>query len=39
MERRWQVLAVVSVAVFVVSLDMFIVNVAFPNIRDDFGGA
>jgi EmrB/QacA subfamily drug resistance transporter len=37
MERRWQVLTVVSVAVFVVGLDLFIVNIAFPDIRADFG--
>jgi EmrB/QacA subfamily drug resistance transporter len=36
--RRWKVLAVVSVAVFMVGLDMFIVNVAFPDIRGDFEG-
>jgi EmrB/QacA subfamily drug resistance transporter len=39
MERRWKVLIVVSVAVFMVSLDLFIVNVAFPDISRDFGGA
>ena len=39
MERRWKVLAVVSVAVFVASLDLFIVNVAFPDIERDFSGA
>lgn len=38
MARRWQVLTVVSVAVFVVSLDLFIVNIAFPDIRADFDG-
>jgi EmrB/QacA subfamily drug resistance transporter len=31
--HRWKVLIVVSVAVFMVSLDMFIVNVAFPQIE------
>jgi EmrB/QacA subfamily drug resistance transporter len=36
--HRWKVLAVVSVAVFVVSLDLFIVNIAFPDIQADFGG-
>jgi EmrB/QacA subfamily drug resistance transporter len=36
MERRWQVLTVVSVAVFMVSLDLFIVNIAFPDIARDF---
>jgi EmrB/QacA subfamily drug resistance transporter len=39
MERRWQVLAVVSVAVFVAGLDMFIVNVAFPRIEREFSGS
>jgi EmrB/QacA subfamily drug resistance transporter len=39
MQRRWQVLRVVSVAVFMVSLDLFIVNIAFPQIRSDFGDA
>ena len=39
MERRWKVLAVVSVAVFVVGLDMFIVNIAFPKIEQDFSGS
>ena len=39
MEHRWKVLAVVSVAVFMVSLDLFIVNVAFPQIEHDLGGA
>ncbi|HEY1538051.1 MAG TPA: MFS transporter [Solirubrobacteraceae bacterium] len=39
MERRWQVLTVVSVAVFMVSLDLFIVNIAFPHIAGDFHGA
>jgi EmrB/QacA subfamily drug resistance transporter len=38
MERRWQVLTVVSVAVFMASLDLFIVNVAFPDIGRDFAG-
>lgn len=31
--------AVVSVAVFLATLDMFIVNIAFPAIRDAFSGA
>jgi EmrB/QacA subfamily drug resistance transporter len=39
MERRWKVLIAVSVAVFMVSLDLFIVNIAFPAIRADFGNA
>src|SRR4051794_16194214 len=36
--RRWKVLAVVSTAVFMSSLDLFIVNIAFPDIRSDFPG-
>ena len=39
MERGWKVLIVVSVAVFMVSLDLFIVNVASPEIRRDFARA
>jgi EmrB/QacA subfamily drug resistance transporter len=38
MERRWKVLIVVSVAVFMASMDLFIVNIAFPDIRADFAG-
>jgi EmrB/QacA subfamily drug resistance transporter len=38
-ERRWKVLIVVSVAVFMVSLDLFIVNIAFPAIRSNFDDA
>src|SRR4051812_46038876 len=38
MARRWQVLIVVSVAVFMASLDLFIVNIAFPTIARDFAG-
>jgi EmrB/QacA subfamily drug resistance transporter len=36
--HRWRVLIVVSAAVFMASLDLFIVNIAFPAIRQDFGG-
>jgi EmrB/QacA subfamily drug resistance transporter len=39
MQRKWQVLLVVSIAVFMTSLDLFIVNVAFPDIRREFSGA
>src|SRR5215216_4714629 len=39
MQRRWQVLILVSVATFVASLDLFIVNIAFPEIRAELGGA
>src|SRR3954452_17731813 len=38
LDRRWKVLAVVSVAVFMSSLDLFIVNIAFPDIAKDFSG-
>jgi EmrB/QacA subfamily drug resistance transporter len=38
LDRRWKVLAVVSVAVFMSSLDLFIVNIAFPDIARDFSG-
>jgi EmrB/QacA subfamily drug resistance transporter len=37
--RRWKVLAVASVAVFMSFLDVTIVNVAFPDIETDFAGA
>src|SRR5213080_1514209 len=36
--HRWHVLIVVSLAVFMASLDLFIVNIAFPAIERDFGG-
>src|SRR4051794_37781125 len=39
MAQRWRVLIVVSAAVFMASLDLFIVNIAFPDIQSDFGGA
>jgi EmrB/QacA subfamily drug resistance transporter len=39
MSRQWKVLAVVSAAVFMASLDLFIVNVAFPDIQRDFAGS
>jgi EmrB/QacA subfamily drug resistance transporter len=38
MEHRWKVLTVVSIAVFMASLDLFIVNIAFSDIRADFHG-
>jgi EmrB/QacA subfamily drug resistance transporter len=34
--RRWQVLLVTSVAVFMALLDVTIVNIAFPDLRADF---
>src|SRR5918992_2589409 len=39
MERRWKVLAVTAVAVFMGFLDVTIVNVAFPDIERDFTDA
>lgn len=39
MERRWKVLAVVSIALFMANLDLFIVNIAFPDIAKDFHGS
>jgi EmrB/QacA subfamily drug resistance transporter len=38
-ERRWKVLAVTAVAVFMGFLDVTIVNVAFPDIERDFADA
>jgi EmrB/QacA subfamily drug resistance transporter len=38
MKQRYRVLAVVSAAVFMSSLDLFIVNIAFPDIQRDFSG-
>ena len=38
LERRWQVLVVSSTALFVASLDLFIVNIAFPDIEREFDG-
>jgi MFS family permease len=37
-ERRWKVLIVAAVAVFMGFLDVTIVNVAFPDIERDFAG-
>src|SRR5579864_5074114 len=39
MQRKWLVLAVTSVAVFMSFLDATIVNIAFPSIRSTFTGA
>jgi EmrB/QacA subfamily drug resistance transporter len=36
--HRWRVFAIVSVGVFMAGLDLFIVNIAFPDIRRDFDG-
>jgi EmrB/QacA subfamily drug resistance transporter len=38
MERKWKVLAVIVVGVFMAGLDVFIVNIAFPQIHADFPG-
>ena len=38
MSRRGRVAAIVSVGVFVASLDLFIVNIAFPDLQRDFAG-
>ena len=38
MPQRYLVLVIVSVATFVASLDLFIVNIAFPSIQRDFAG-
>src|SRR5258708_34903312 len=38
MPHRYRVLVIVSVATFVASLDLFIVNIAFPSIKHDFAG-
>jgi EmrB/QacA subfamily drug resistance transporter len=38
MAHKWQVLLIVSLGIFMGSLDVFIVNVAFPAIRHDFPG-
>jgi EmrB/QacA subfamily drug resistance transporter len=39
MEQRWKVLVITSVGVFMASLDLFIVNIAFPDIAADFPGS
>jgi EmrB/QacA subfamily drug resistance transporter len=39
MERKWKVLLVTGVAVFMGFLDVTIVNVAFPDLERDFGEA
>src|SRR6185437_7198616 len=38
MQNRWKVFLIVSVGVFMAGLDLFIVNIAFPDIRRDFDG-
>jgi EmrB/QacA subfamily drug resistance transporter len=39
MQRKWRVSLIVCVGVFMSSLDLFIVNIAFPSISAHFGGA
>jgi EmrB/QacA subfamily drug resistance transporter len=38
-ERRWRAFATLSVAVFISILDLFIVNIALPDIRSEWPGA
>jgi EmrB/QacA subfamily drug resistance transporter len=38
MQRKWQVSSIVVAGVFMASLDLFIVNIAFPAISRHFGG-
>ncbi len=38
MQRKWRVSLIVGVGVFMASLDLFIVNIAFPAIAKHFGG-
>jgi EmrB/QacA subfamily drug resistance transporter len=39
MQRKWRVSLIVGSGVFMASLDLFIVNIAFPAISHHFGGA
>jgi EmrB/QacA subfamily drug resistance transporter len=39
MEKRWKILLITSIGLFMASLDLFIVNIAFPDIQRDFHGA
>lgn len=39
MAQRWKVLLITSVGLFMASLDLFIVNIAFPDLAADFGDA
>jgi EmrB/QacA subfamily drug resistance transporter len=39
MAHRWKVLGVTSIGLFMASLDLFIVNIAFPDLSRSFGGA
>jgi EmrB/QacA subfamily drug resistance transporter len=38
MQRKWRVTLIVGAGVFMSSLDLFIVNIAFPDIAKDFHG-
>jgi EmrB/QacA subfamily drug resistance transporter len=39
MAQRWKVLLITSVGLFMASLDLFIVNIAFPDLAAEFDGA
>jgi EmrB/QacA subfamily drug resistance transporter len=39
MRRSWQIFFITSVGVFMASLDLFIVNIAFPDIAADFSSS
>jgi EmrB/QacA subfamily drug resistance transporter len=39
LSRKWRVSLIVSAGIFMSSLDLFIVNIAFPSISRHFGGA
>jgi EmrB/QacA subfamily drug resistance transporter len=39
MEQRWKVLILTSIGLFMASLDLFIVNIAFPDLSRSFDGA
>jgi EmrB/QacA subfamily drug resistance transporter len=39
MQRKWRISIIVCVGVFMASLDLFIVNIAFPSISAHFDGA
>ena len=39
MQRKWLVTLIVCAGVFMSSLDLFIVNIAFPSIAKDYSAA
>src|SRR6201995_3948443 len=39
MQRKWRITLIVCAGVFMSSLDLFIVNIAFPSIAKDFSSA